>query len=87
MFPIPVLEHRTVDPKVEGSSPFGLDPQSAGNTALTKARNKPDSAENQELVSGLFFEQEIEADLRKVIDRWSEISPELRDAILKLVSR
>ena len=77
---------RTVDPKVEGSSPFGLVAQSAGDTALTKASNKPDSARNQELVSGLFFEREIDADLKTIIDHWPDISSELRTAIVKMVS-
>jgi len=70
-----------------GSSPIGLASQSADDTALTKARNKHDSTKNQELVSGLFFEREIDADLKTIIDRWPEISPELRTAIVKMVSK
>jgi len=35
----------------------------------------------------LFFEREIDTDLRTIIDRWPEISPKLRTAIVKMVSK
>ncbi|MHC4756222.1 MAG: hypothetical protein ACYTBP_13890 [Planctomycetota bacterium] len=77
--------YRTVDPKVEGSSPFGLVSQSADDTALTKARSKHDSSKNQNLVSGLFFDSQFEADLKLIIERWPKLSVELRRVIVKMV--
>jgi len=52
-----------------------------------KARNKRDATENRELVSGLFFGSEIDADLKTIIDRWPDITAELRAAIVRIVSK
>ena len=68
-----------------GSSPIGLVTQSAENTALTKARDKHDSTQNQNLAQILFFESNIDADLKLVIESWQQLSPELKQAIVKMV--
>jgi len=39
----------------------------------------------QELVSGLFFESEVDPDLKLIIERWNALSVELRRAIVKMV--
>jgi hypothetical protein len=41
-----------------------------------------DTSENTELVSGLFFESEVDADLRTVIKRWDSLSVDVRLAIV-----
>jgi len=80
-----VAQFGLLDPMVDGSSLFGLATQSADNKALTTARNKSDSVENRDLVSGLFSALENCADLRAVIEWWPELSVELRQAIVKMV--
>jgi hypothetical protein len=55
--------------------------------ALTNDNRTDSVPVDQELVSGLFSAEEIDADLRAIIDRWPEISPELRAAIAKMVSK
>ena len=44
-----------------------------------------DKSESQNLVSGLFSESDIDADLRTVIERWDGLSVELRRAIVRMV--
>jgi len=78
---------RTVDPKVEGSSPFGLVEEVLLQQALTNTNRTDSVPSEQKLASGLFSQREIDADLRTVIDRWPEIPPELRAAIVKMISK
>ena len=61
------------------------EPQMIENTALTATRGSGDKSQNPNLVSGLFFESEIDADLRAVIERWDGLSVDLRQAIVKMV--
>jgi len=42
----------------------------------------PDIQGNQEKLTGILFS---ESDLKKVVDRWPELSVELRRAIVKMV--
>jgi hypothetical protein len=44
-----------------------------------------DKSESPNLVSGLFFESEIDPDLRTVVEQWDGLSVELRRAIVKMV--
>jgi hypothetical protein len=44
-----------------------------------------DKPGNQKLVSGLFFDSEIDADLKLITERWQQLSVELRRAITKMV--
>jgi len=61
------------------------DSQATANPALTEIDKSAVAPENPNLVSGLFFESGIDADLRTVIERWDELSVELRQAIVKMV--
>ena len=68
--------------------PKGLEPSTFGSTVRCKPasegqkRGKPD-----QLVSGLFFESEIGADLRIVIETWPRLSDDIRAAILRIVGQ
>ena len=55
------------------------------NTSETSCQSSavPNS---RELVSGLFSEQEIDPDLEQVIASWSQLSPDLRKAILRIAA-
>ncbi len=59
--------------------------QTTDNKVLIETAKSGDKSENPNLVSGLFFESEIDADLRTVIERWDELSVELREAIVKMM--
>jgi len=44
-----------------------------------------DKSENQNLVTGLFFESEIDADLKLIIEVWLRLSVELWQAVVKML--
>jgi len=55
--------------------------QATEDKAVTATGELSDKTENQNLVSGLFFEE----DLKKLIEAWPKLSVELRKAIVKMV--
>ena len=59
--------------------------QPTENEALTPTGKSGDKSENPNLVSGLFFESHFDADLKTVIERWNDLSVDLRGAIVKMV--
>jgi len=76
---------RTSNPKVAGSSPAGRVSQPPENKEVTE-RDKPSTeSEKQNLVSGLFFDSEIDTDLKVIIERWAELSVELRCLTQKFI--
>jgi len=72
------------EPKVRGSNPLGDIQEVTGEPSLTNSRQADSIVENQELVSGLFSEQEIDPGLEQVIASWPQLSPDLRKAILRI---
>jgi hypothetical protein len=70
---------------VEGSNPSGPITQTTENQAVIETGELDDTSENRNFVSGLFFESEIDADLRLIIERWEGLPIELRKAIVKMV--
>ena len=55
--------------------------------ALTNTNRTDSVHSNPNLVSGLFFEQEFDADLRTVIEAWPRLSKDIRAAILRIAER
>ena len=81
------LPERTPEPKVAGSSPAGDVREVQSEKKLTASKRTDSVSKDAELVSGLFSEREIDPELRTVIDRWPELAPELRAAILKIAEK
>jgi len=79
--------HSTCCTSTASSNVAGRSSQGTDDTALTEARSKHDSTENQNFVSGLFSEAEIDADLRMVIEAWPQLSKDIRAAILRIAGR
>ena len=52
---------------------------------LKEAKNTDSQEISENLVSGLFFDSEIDPDLKVIIERWPELSVELRQAIIKMI--
>jgi hypothetical protein len=52
---------------------------------LTPTGKSGDKSENQNLAEILFSKSEIDADLRTVVERWEELSADLRRVIVKMV--
>ena len=52
--------------------------------ALTNANRTDSIHSNPNLVSGLFFEREFDADLGKLIEVWPQLSKDIRGAILHI---
>lgn len=55
--------------------------------ALTNANRIDSILSDSNLVSGLFFEREIDTDLRIVIEAWPRLSDDIRAAILRIAER
>ena len=53
--------------------------------ALTNANRTDSIHSNPNLVSGLFFEREIDPDLALVHDRWPKLPEHIKAAVLALV--
>ena len=51
-------------------------------TAVDEASYK---TKDHNLVSGLFFESNFDADLKLIIEAWQQLSTELKQAIVKMV--
>jgi hypothetical protein len=64
--------------------PIG-DSQPTEDKVLTPTGESGDKSENPNLVSGLFFESEIDPELKAVIEQWDGLSIDLRQAIVKMV--
>jgi len=59
--------------------------QTTEDKAVTTTGESSGNSENQNLVSGLFFALENDPDLKLIIEKWSELSVELRRAIVKMI--
>ena len=59
--------------------------QTTESKALTETGKSAGAPENPNLAEILFFESEIDADLRTVIEQWDGLSVDLRRAIVKMV--
>ena len=70
---------------VVGSNPTGPNSQHPENKPLTKTDKAGTKTEKQNLVSGLFFDSEIVVDLKQIVEKWPNLSLELRQAIVKRV--
>jgi hypothetical protein len=79
------VEQWTHNPLVAGSNPAGPITQPTEDKVVTATGELGDKSENPNLASGLFSKSEIDPDLRTVIERWDELSVELRRAIVKMV--
>ena len=79
------FRHRFPKPKVGGSSPPGRIAQVSEGKAITQADKPSSESQNQKLASSLFSDLENDPDLRLIVERWSELSVELRQAIGRMV--
>jgi hypothetical protein len=70
---------------VTGSIPVGCITQHPENKVLTDSGKSSGKPENEILSKSCFSEQEIDADLKLIIERWPKLSVELRKAIVKMV--
>jgi hypothetical protein len=61
--------------------------QATEGKAVTARGETSSRSENGQLVSGLFSEAEIDADLKLIIEQWPRCSVELRKAIVRMVKR
>lgn len=61
--------------------------QTPVNTAVTEASKLSDKSENQELVSGLFFEITSDPDLARLIEAWPTLPEQIRTTINVLVDK
>ena len=55
------------------------------NKEVTNLKENGGTSENQELVSGLFFESENDPDLKLILQRWPELPEHIKAAIKALV--
>ena len=70
---------------VTGSNPVGCITQHPENKVLTDSGKQGGKSKNTNLVSGLFSETEIDADLRLLIETWPKLSVEAKKMIVKMV--
>ena len=82
--------HRPCCPLPKSQSPAEHAIQGVDNTALTETGKSGDKSENQNLVSGLFFESEIHTpelptDLGKVVAAWPQLPEHIKAAINALI--
>ncbi len=59
--------------------------QTPDNKQLTTFNSDSKNPENQELVSGLFFELENDPELKQIITKWSELPEHIKAAIRALI--
>jgi hypothetical protein len=78
-------KHRILNPKVTGSSPPRRITQTSENKRVTNPKADSINRQSENLVSGLFSDSEIDADLKLIIERWPEISVDLQQAIVRMV--
>ena len=71
--------------EVAGSSPVAPITQAIENKKLTKSKPTEKLHKKENLASGLFLDSEIDEDLKLIIERWPEISVELRKAIVRIL--
>ena len=80
-----LAEQLTLNQRVVGSIPSSPIKKPLENKEVTKARSKYDSTKNQNLVSGLFFNSEFDADLKLIIEQWPELSVEVRNIVIQII--
>ena len=76
-----LLGQRAINPMPSVSNDSEHVTQPTDIKQLTARGELSDNSENQNLVSGLFFEEDLQA----VVEAWPELSVELRQAIVKMV--
>jgi hypothetical protein len=79
------VEQLTLNQPVAGSNPASPIAETPENKALAEPKQSGSVPKSQKLVSGLFSDNEIDADLRVIMKRWPQLSPQLRTAIVKMV--
>jgi len=79
--------NRTGCTSTVGSTPSGRGEEVLVAQALTNANRIDSILSDSNLVSGLFFEREIDTDLRIVIEAWPRLSDDIRAAILRIAER
>ena len=78
-------ENWTENPCVGGSNPPLPITQDTENKELTKADTPKPESTKQNLAQILFSKVENDPELKIIIERWSELSVELRRAIVKMI--
>jgi len=91
-----VQKQQTANLRVAASSPQGLgmacDRQTLNQRVAGSIPASPiqkcgfSGNSDQQLASGLLLSEEIDPDLERVIWRWSELSVELKQAIVRMIS-
>ena len=67
-----------------GATPSGCNPEVLETQALANRKRTDSIRSDPNLVSGLFFEREFDADLAKLIEVWPQLSKDIRGAILRI---
>ena len=80
-----MVEQLTLNQPVTGSSPVSPSIQTPENKELAESKTDTANRQSQNLAPSLFLDSELDADLRVIVERWPELSVELRQAIVKMV--
>jgi len=71
---------------VAGSNPAGRVPQTPENKELTKTDKTSEVGNQRNLAEILFLKLQNDPDLRLILERWPELSVDLKRAIVKMVT-